>query len=303
MRVSPILKSIYFCSMFVSGFTFVKNAVKLDYPVVQAIKSILPLCDEVVVAVGKSEDETRELVASISDKVRILDTEWDEDLRVGGKVLAVETDKAKSAVSAQADWLVYIQADECMHEADYAEIRQSMEAYLSDINVEGFLFNYLHFYGSYDYLGDSRTWYRKEIRVIRNDPKIQSWKDAQGFRKGGDKLQVKPLNAHVHHYGWVRHPKHMMSKARAASRYWKDDEWIDKKFDAEKEFDYTQIDSIKRFTGSHPAVMRERISEMNWTFDRDPKVKKFKGLKAFLYLFEKYTGIRIGENKNYTVLK
>lgn len=289
--------------MYVSGFTFVKNAVQLDYPVVQAIKSILPLCDEIVVAVGKSEDNTRDLVASISDKVRIVDTEWNENLREGGKVLAVETDKAKSAVNSEADWLIYIQADECFHEKDYPVIRKAMEDYINEKRVEGFLFNYKHFYGSYDYLGDSRTWYRKEIRIIRNDSEISSWKDAQGFRKNGEKLKVKNIPAHVHHYGWVRHPKHMMSKARAASRYWKDDDWIDKKFDANKEFDYSQIDSIKKFTGTHPDVMKERISTMNWTFDRDPSTKKFKSIKALLYFIEKYTGIRIGENKNYTVLK
>ncbi|MBM3912615.1 MAG: glycosyltransferase family 2 protein, partial [Sphingomonadales bacterium] len=44
--------------MKVSGFTFIRNAVLLDYPILEAIRSILPLCDEIVVAVGKSEDET-----------------------------------------------------------------------------------------------------------------------------------------------------------------------------------------------------------------------------------------------------
>ena len=48
--------------MKVSGFTFVRNAVKYDYPVVESIASILPLCDEVVVAVGQSEDGTRALI-------------------------------------------------------------------------------------------------------------------------------------------------------------------------------------------------------------------------------------------------
>ena len=46
-----------------SGFTIVRNAVKLDYPIVPAIRSILDMCDEVVVNVGRSEDGTRELVA------------------------------------------------------------------------------------------------------------------------------------------------------------------------------------------------------------------------------------------------
>ena len=59
-----------------SGFTIVRNAVKLDFPIVPAIRSVLEVCDEVVVNVGKSEDETRDLVTSIGDpRVRIIDTE------------------------------------------------------------------------------------------------------------------------------------------------------------------------------------------------------------------------------------
>ena len=40
--------------MKVTGFTFIRNAVINDYPIAEAINSILPLCDEVVVALGNS---------------------------------------------------------------------------------------------------------------------------------------------------------------------------------------------------------------------------------------------------------
>ena len=63
--------------MKVSGFTFIKNAVKYQYPIAEAIRSILPLCDEVIVAVGDCSDGTRELVASIDQKIKIIDTNWD----------------------------------------------------------------------------------------------------------------------------------------------------------------------------------------------------------------------------------
>src|SRR6187399_221249 len=102
--------------MKVVGFSFIKNAVKMQYPIVEAIQSILPICDEVIVAVGRSEDTTRELVASLGDKVKIIDTVWDTSLREGGRVLAAETDKAFQAIAKDADWCVYIQGDEVMHE-------------------------------------------------------------------------------------------------------------------------------------------------------------------------------------------
>jgi len=286
----------------VSGFTFVRNAVKLDYPVVEAIKSIEPLCDEIIVAVGNSEDETRSLIQSISSKIRIIDTIWDDNLREGGRVLAIETDKAKSAVSEDSDWLIYIQADECIHEKYYPEIRLALEKNKDREDVDGILLKYLHFYGSYDFIGDSRTWYRQEIRIIKNDHAIKSWKDAQGFRKNGQKLQVIALNASVYHYGWVRHPKFMMAKSLEANKYWHSDEWIAERFNADEEFDYGAIDSLKRFEGTHPAVMQGRIGKMNWTFDKDPSTKKF-GLKAaLLYKLEQKTGWRIGEHRNFKII-
>ena len=288
--------------MFVSGFTFIRNAVKLDYPVSEAIRSILPVVDEMVVAVGNSDDATRDLILSLGDKIRIIDTTWDDSLREGGKVLAVETNKAFDAVGKQADWCVYIQGDECIHEKYHSEIRAKMEQFKDDNRVEGLLLDYAHFYGSYDYLGDSRTWYRKEIRIIRNDKHIRSYRDAQGFRKEGKKLKVKHLNAEVYHYGWVRHPKYQMAKLREANKLWHDDSYIDKKFNADQDFDYSEIDSIKPFEGTNPEVMHERIASMNWKFDRDPSVKSF-GLKLkLLYGIEKLTGWRVGEYKNYTLI-
>lgn len=289
--------------MFVSGFTFIRNAIQLDYPIQEAIQSVLPLVDEMVVAVGKSKDATRELVASLGDKIRIIDTEWDENLRIGGKVLAEETNKALAAIDPRASWCVYVQGDECYHEQDYDEIRNALQTYEKDDDVEGLLFNYRHFYGSYDYLGDSRTWYRKEVRIVKNLPGIKSYRDAQGFRINNRKLRVAALNAHIHHYGWVRHPKYQMAKQIEAHKLWHDDSYIQDRFDPAKDFDYSEIDSIQPFNGSHPKVIQARIKHMNWEFTRDPEVKKFGFKKWVLYKIEQISGWRPGEYKNYKVVK
>lgn len=290
--------------MFVSGFTFIRNAVKLDYPVVEAIKSVLPLVDEFIVALGNSEDQTRELIQSIGDpKIRIIDTIWDDHLRTGGQVLAIETNKALDQVSEKADWAIYIQGDECLHESDYANIRTGMERWKNDAKVEGLLFDYLHFYGSFDFIADSRNWYRKEIRIIKPVHGVRSYKDAQGFRIDNRKLGVKPVNARVYHYGWVRHPKFQMAKQLEANKYWHDDQWIQERFDPSTQFDYSKIDSLSKFTGEHPEVMKDRINGMNWEFTTDPTQKNF-GLKNLvLHKLENLTGWRPGEYKNYRIVK
>lgn len=290
--------------MKVSGFTIVRNAIKYDYPVVESIRSILPLCDEVIVAVGNSDDGTRELVTSIgSPKIRIIDTVWDESLRKGGEVLAVETNKAYDAVSPESTWAIYIQADEVLHEDGYERLMNCMKGYQSDPKVEGLVLKYLHFYGSYDFIADSRKWYRKEVRIIRNDKKIRSYKDAQGFRKEGKKLNVRLTGATVCHYGWVKPPEFIRSKLQYFHTLWHDEQWMEKNKARLESFDYSGIDSLALFTGRHPKLMQERICGKNWKFDFDPTKKKFPLVSRFLYWFEKRTGILVGEYKNYKVLR
>ena len=289
--------------MFVSGFTIVRNAIRFDYPIVEAIKSILPLCDEVVVAVGKSEDETLQLIKSINDsKIKIIETIWDDSLREGGKVLAAETNKAYDAISEKADWCFYIQGDEVMHEKYLPTIKSEMEKWKDDTRVEGLLFKYTHFYGSYDFVGDSRKWYREEIRIVRKNKEIRSYKDAQGFRKSDNsKLVVQPINAFVYHYGWVKPPAAMQAKQESFHKMWHDDKWMKENIPAAKEFDYSQIDSLAKFAGTHPIVMQERVQKQNWKFDFDPTKKKWGFKMKFLMWVEINFGWRIGAYKNYRI--
>ena len=146
--------------MKVTGFSFIKNAEKFHYPIAEALRSILPLCDEIVVAVGDSEDGTRELVLSVDRKIRVIDTVWDNTLKGGGKVLAVETDKAFAAIDKETDWCIYIQGDEVMHEDGHTAVKEAMYKWKDDPSVDGLLFKYRHFFGSYDYVGNESGWYR-----------------------------------------------------------------------------------------------------------------------------------------------
>jgi hypothetical protein len=289
--------------MKVSGFTFIRNAQKFDYPIVEAITSVLPLCDEMVVCVGQSEDNTREIIQNIpSDKIKIIDSVWDDSLREGGKVLAVETNKALDNIAADADWAFYIQGDEVLHEQYIPAVRDAMERYKNDNRVEGLLFKYVHFYGNYHHVGDSRKWYRHEIRIVRNNKSIRSFNDAQGFRLNNKKLCVKPIEAYIYHYGWVKPPKFQQAKAETFHRLWHDDKWMEQNIPKVEEFDYSAIDSLQYFTGTHPAVMHERINRMNWHFSFDPAKKQLSFKDKCLLLLEKLTGKRWFEYKNYKII-
>jgi len=286
--------------MKVSGFTIVRNAIKFDYPVVESIKSILPLCDEMIVAVGKSEDETLTLIQNINDpKIKIIQTVWDDTLREGGRVLALETDKALEAVAHDSDWCFYIQADEVIHEKFHDQIRKAMQLWKDEPKVEGLLFKYIHFYGSYDYVADSRKWYKNEIRIIRNGINVKSYRDAQGFRIDGTrKLNVKPIDAFVYHYGWVKPPEAQQAKQKSFHKMWHDENWMKQNIPEVDAFDYSGIDSLATFQGRHPLTMLSRISKTNWKFNVDPSKKSWSLKMRFLMWIEKTTGWRIGEYKN-----
>lgn len=292
--------------MKVCGFTFIRNAVKFDFPIVEAIESVMPLCDRFVVAVGDSDDDTRSLIESLApDKITIIDTVWNKDLKEGGRVYADETNKAIDAIPAGYDWCFYIQGDEVLHEKYLPVVKKAMEKHLDDQQIEGLLFDYKHFYGSYDYVGDCRHWYRKEIRVIRNDKAIRSYKDAQGFRKNNRKLQVVKVPADIFHYGWVRHPKYMQEKVESVKAFYDgiSEEEAQKKA-SEQEFNYgAEYDALARFTDSHPKIMEERIKRLNWDFNPDTKKINMKLKYRVLYRIEKWFGVRLFEYRNYQLLK
>ena len=290
--------------MKISGFTIIRNAVLNDYPIVEAIRSILPVVDEMIVLIGNSEDDTEGLIKNINDpKIKIHHSVWDDSLRKGGEVLAVETNKAFQLTDPESDWAFYIQGDEVIHEKYLPAILEGCKKYKDDKRVEGLLFKYLHFYGTYDYVGDSRRWYSHEVRLIRNDKSISAYRDAQGFRKGQIKLNVKQIDAFVYHYGWVKSPEQMLRKQKNVSRFWQEDsdEWK-QYMESGDHFNFNDFDSLVKFKDTHPEVMKKRVTQKNWDVKIDLSKKRFSSKDKFLYWFEKKTGKRPFSFRNYRII-
>jgi hypothetical protein len=293
--------------MKITGITIIRNAVKNDYPVKEAISSILPMVDEMIVSIDRGEDATEQLIRSIaSDKLKIVFSEWDMRLSKGGKIYAFETDKVLAYVSADTDWIFYIQADEIVHEKYYDTIIEAAKKYKTNKKVQGLLFKYLHFYATYDYVGDSRKWYNYEVRMIKNDKRITSYKDAQGFRMGDEKLNVVLVDAEVYHYGWVKSPQQMRQKQKDTDRYYLGPvtEQNPVTVSTPEVYDFDKnYDSLRKFTGTHPVVMQQRIESKNWQIELDLARKKFSMKEKLLFWLEKKTGRRLFEFKNYRLLK
>lgn len=287
--------------MKVSGFTFVRNAVSLKYPVVESIRSVLPLVDEMIVNVGVGNDGTLELIRAIDDpRLVIFESVWDDSLVKGGVVLAQQTDLALARCTGDVG--VYIQADEALHEDDHPAIRAALERLAAHPRAEGLLFEYVHFYGSFHTVGVSRRWYRHEIRAVKLGTGVRSWRDAQGFRIGpgesARKLAVLPVDARVYHYGWVRTPEDQARRRVAFRRLYAGDEGARK--EAERKFAYDTTEKVRRFEGTHPAPMRALVEKADWPYDPSPRWLRAGHLREdLLDLLEAATGVRIGEYRNY----
>ncbi len=283
----------------ISGFTIVRNAVKLDYPIVPAIRSILHICDEVVVNVGRSEDATRELVAGIADpRVRILDTVW--DFSRGGGTLAFETNRAMAACGGT--WGVYIQADEVLHETGAAVLRERMRECAGDARVEGLLVDYLHFFGDFDTIATDRHWYRREVRVVRLGADVRSYSDAQGFRVGAAarRLRARVTGARMFHYGWARPPHSMRNKLVASQEIYT--EAVDRLAARATQETLTWTPLLRRFAGAHPGVVVPWIAARRGGAGPAVGPRRLRLAHLRLYLsdwIERLTGARLFEYRNY----
>jgi hypothetical protein len=260
--------------MKVSGFTIIRNGVYYAYPFKEAILSILPLCDEMIINVGISDDDTLKTVKSMYDKnkkIRIIESEWDMNLK-DGLVLSAETNKA--LLECTGDWCFYIQSDEVLHEKYYSAVKKEMSDNLKNENIEGLRFRYRHFYGSYDFYQDNyRNWYIREVRIIKNRDDIISWGDAMDFRHpDGSRINSKNINAEIYHYGWVRPPETLLKKRSDFERLYNKDEIAETNISGFQNYD--DLGNLKRFEESHPDVMKERISLSSWNFD--PKLDEQK---------------------------
>ena len=280
--------------MEVCGFTIVRNGIKFKYPFIQSINSLLPLVDKLVINVGNSEDDTYNFIDKLNNhKIEIIKREWDMSLRVGGKVLSVETNESLKHCKDKGVWGIYLQADEVIHEDDYSKLTSLLKKYKNSDNIDGFSFKYIHFEGNYNFVNPFR--YRREVRVIRLNKNIISWGDAAGFRyDDGSKLKLVKTDLKIYHYGWVRSPEEMIKKRREFEKMYHDDAYIKSKYTNIDKYLYPNLDVCYKFRGTHPKVMQDRISSINWEINANRRLPLLLNPKVYKIILHKW-GILKGD--------
>ena len=291
--------------MKVSGFTFIRNGSTLGYPFVESIRSLLPLCDEIIVNVPRSTDDTLARVRAIGDpKIRVLESEWDETQRTAGLALSHHTNLALDQCTG--DWCVYIQGDEVLHETGISAMRATMERELNETIVQGLLVDYSHFYGSFWTEVYSFGWYYREVRVVRRDTDIRSRGDAQGFRtRSAQKLRVKTSGGHYFHYGYALRPDIARRKHNNLHSLYGNEAAIQENVSRPPRY-YEDDQKVKPFRGSHPSVMREIVTAADWTYTSRNPLIRFRAeyfWQDMALILKRCTGLTLGVHKNYRLIK
>lgn len=292
--------------MKISGFTYVRNGFEYQYPFIASIKSLLPIVEELIVVVGNSSDGTRKAIEELEEeKIRIVDSIWDNSLRSGGKLFAEQSNIGVR--NATGDWLIHLQADEVLMEDSRNKILQCIQDADSNENIDGILFPFLHFWGDYNHIRNTRRTHRFEVRAFKNNRNILSFRDSQGFRKygkkrNGEKLKVIKTKSVVFHYSYSRNPRIMKKKANYFKRFWHSDAWIKRETNQDL-FDFNLVDKLNVYNGSHPKYMKEIINNKDWEFNYNPSKSNMKFKDRILNAIEKMTKYRLFEYKNYILIK
>lgn len=293
--------------MQIDGFTYVRNGLRMGYPFLASIQSLLPIVDRLIVVVGNSDDGTREAVEDLKNpKLVIIDSVWDENKRNSGEIFKVQSDIGINNLTG--DWAIHIQADEVFSESAKDELLKFIKIADRLEDVDGLLFPFYHFWGDYKHIRHSRRTHANEIRAFKNNRNVLSYRDSQGFRimdpinpdKKGRKLKVLKTGIPIYHYSYARNPKHMKIKWNYIHRFYQTDEWLEKNV-LISDFDYNEVDRLDLFEGEHPIYMKEIIKQQDWKFNYDPSLSKMKLKDKILYPIEKYFNYRMFEYKNYKV--
>jgi glycosyltransferase involved in cell wall biosynthesis len=291
--------------MRVSGFNFLRNGQKLGYPFIESIRSVLPIVDEFVVALGPSDDRTEEMLRAIDDpKIRIIPTVWNEriqsDYSVKGFVYGQQ--KSIALFNCTGDWAFYLEADELVHEEDLGKIRSTMEHYLEDSRVEALAFDYIHFYGNPNTYAWSPRWYRSEVRILRNT--IPAWGPEGLFfvildtHKKGRYPRAAHTHATIYHYGWVKTEEEINARKQGVARFWSKM--------PHPRTQYAKIDprTLRRFTGTHPKVIQDWLSPEEGLFQSDPNHRLTPREKKhrMMLTLERWFGVRFNK-KHYRLIR
>lgn len=248
--------------MIISGLTIIRNGVRLDYPFLEAIRSALPICDEYVVVVGSSDDHTLEAIEGLRDpKMRVIESVWSDRIKPQRYVLSQQTNIGLHL--CRGDWVICLQGNEVLHESSLPILARIMKKHNKDRQVEALLFERLTFWGDYHHvIAVYPERFKFTPRIVRPYLGTYAVRDAMSFAvfdnfsTRGRYPRSIDTGENIFRYGRVQSAQQYQEKLTGAIHFAEHPET-----ELSNHYYYRDVPRqfVRRFTGSHPAVMAERL--------------------------------------------
>lgn len=244
--------------MTLGGTLIVRNAIEFDYCVEAAVRSLLGVCDKVVVVDGFSTDGTHELLqalASVDRKLVVLQRPWIPSSM--GTWLADLTNQTREQLGT--DMHLSGQADEVYCEADYGLISKlSDTGRIYTVERLNFWHDHRHLLPPHEKVGST---------IVRLAPaSLPCVGDAQGLahEQGWERSTVRLM-----HYGFIRDPRKLAAKSRPMQRaffntvdpIWDKVEAVGKNALVEEGGTGVSLARLIPYNGPHPKVAEQWLKE------------------------------------------
>lgn len=228
----------------ITGVTLIRNGNQLRYPWKLTIKSLLATCDKVIVNCDPTDDNTFEelkLIAGYHPKIKIFLSRWDMSNTGNGSMLATEVNKVLPQVDTE--WIMYLQADELIHEDDaeyYKNLTSTVPPQISQIEMLRTYF-----------------WGRLNQRYTPNEIYLGRLFRLGTHIVGGDGMHLVRLmgevyrsNKMIYHYSRMGTEQEITERVRNLDRLFHDE----KEVALMKPFSYNDVppNDVMIWEGSHP---------------------------------------------------
>ncbi len=263
--------------MKITGITLLRNAVKLGYPFELAIRSMYALCDEVVVLVDPtSEDETMARVRELMDPQRfpgffpetfaIVESRWDMTNHRGHTNCEISMQTAKALEHATGDWVLSIQADEVLHEAEIEPLRKVIE--IANANgITGIELQRLYFYGSLEKVREDWTLWL--LRLFKRGCWKPDVDGAMRFDPIGSQVRMRTEAARMFHYSRIGDPQQIADRVRNLDRFFHAPEKV--KDGALPPYDFEALRKLDTYVVGHESEVEPTARLMNFPIECHPK--------------------------------
>lgn len=247
--------------MTLGGNVCIRNGFALDYCWREAVKSLLPICDEVVICDIESTDGTREWIdawAAKEPKINVVSHPWTDPVR-DNQWWPEIVNYARQHL--KTDWFIQLDADEILFEEDYELVKDAAK------NQRVCYCRRLNFWSDPQHLiPEGVCCGSKVLRIAGTKMPIPSdypYEPANETCARAVESQIR-----IGHYGFLRHRAQFFTKAKVVHKIWSGE--LDPRLASAENFKgkWSTMpgvtgweDRLVAYSGTHPKIIHDWLKE------------------------------------------